>query len=374
MKNIKESCNAKVLKNSTRLFFLSSLSFIVLVCSAFYTFKDDSLPPTPDWMIEQIQEDLAPFIEQGISRTALDQYMQKEADPLMLAKITIKDHVLSIDYPRKDGLSADRAQAVMRGLQLVHEQYSLPDMEFIVSMHDALNHSSPVPIFVFAKERSQQGLILFPDFESLGGSGNQLMQQTQQANKKSPWKTKIPRALWRGGMTGGLFTKDNFLSWPRTQAVMASLQTPDLINARFVRSGECRECQGIFDAYPAYFDDFIPLSKQIPYKYQLLIDGHSCAYSRAFWQLFSNCVILKQESDSIQWYYRALLPYEHYIPIAHDLHDLQEAISWALDHDKEAKCISLKAQQLAQETLSYDRILFYVYLLLSEYAKLQQLP
>ena len=116
----------------------------------------------------------------------------------------------------------------------------------------------------------------------------------------------------------------------------------------------------------------MPLFQQIQYKYQLLIDGNSCSYGRAFWQLFSNSVILKQDSDAIQWYYRALIPYVHYVPIKHDLEDLQSQLAWVLAHDTDAKKISKQAQMFATRNLSNKQILYYTYLLLCAYATLQK--
>ncbi len=114
------------------------------------------------------------------------------------------------------------------------------------------------------------------------------------------------------------------------------------------------------------------VEQQIAYKYQLLIDGNTCAYTRAIWQLFSNCVIFKQESPAIQWFYRALIPYIHYIPLNPDLSDLIETVHWARKHDDIMEDISNEAQAFANANLRYSHILQYVYLLLKQYAELQK--
>jgi hypothetical protein len=178
--------------------------------------------------------------------------------------------------------------------------------------------------------------------------------------------------MWRGAMTGGIFTPQNFLNYPRSKAITASLQFPLLINARFVGLVQCEDCAEIERLYPQYFAESMGIAPQIAYKYQLLIDGNSCAYSRAYWQLFSNCVTFKQESPAVQWYYADLKPYVHYIPLQNDLSDLVEKLQWAKDHDREALQISRQAQEFAKEHLSRESVLQYVYLLLKEYAALQR--
>ncbi len=116
------------------------------------------------------------------------------------------------------------------------------------------------------------------------------------------------------------------------------------------------------------------MKNHLKYKYQLLIDGNSCAYSRAYWQLFSNCAILKQSSPNLQWFYGLLKPYVHYIPLQNDLSDLPEKILWSKDHDKEVRKIISNAQMLAQENLKQADLYYYLYLVLHEYSKMQRDP
>ncbi len=65
-----------------------------------------------------------------------------------------------------------------------------------------------------------------------------------------------------------------------------------------------------------------------------------CTYCGYQWRLLSNSLALKQESDEIQWFYIALKPYEHYIPIKNDMSDLLEIIEWARKNDDKCKKIS----------------------------------
>ncbi len=50
------------------------------------------------------------------------------------------------------------------------------------------------------------------------------------------------------------------------------------------------------------------------YKFLLNLDGFSAAYRLGSW-LLMNSVVLKEESTKIEYYYRSLRPWEHYIPV-----------------------------------------------------------
>lgn len=174
-------------------------------------------------------------------------------------------------------------------------------------------------------------------------------------------------------MTGSEFTVENFLTISRSQAVALSIKQPDLVDAKFSAVTQCANPEQILKLFNNYFSDPLPVREHLQYKYQILIDGNSCAYSRAYWQMFSNSLIFKQDSPHIQWYYRALIPYVHYILVRSDFSDLLEKIKWAQSHDKEAKRISRNAQKFASKNLQKSEVHFYLYLLLKEYAKKQNL-
>ena len=109
----------------------------------------------------------------------------------------------------------------------------------------------------------------------------------------------------------------------------------------------------------------------LEYKYLVDVDGNSCSFERYFWVLLSNSLVLKQITPNIQWYYSALNPYEHFVPVKEDLSDLLEKYEWALSHDLEAKKIAQNATEFAKENLSTEDVFLYMHCLLKEYARLQ---
>ena len=107
----------------------------------------------------------------------------------------------------------------------------------------------------------------------------------------------------------------------------------------------------------------------LQYKYQINIDGTVAAY-RLPYLLAGDGVVFKQDSEYYEHFYDRLKPWVHYIPLKHDLSDLEQKLKWAADHDKDAKEISRNAQKFTWENLLPHHIICYHGLLFEEYSKL----
>lgn len=70
------------------------------------------------------------------------------------------------------------------------------------------------------------------------------------------------------------------------------------------------------------------------HKYQVNVDGTVAAY-RLPYLLAGDSVVLKQDSQYYEFFYKQMKPYVHYIPVKADLSDLLDRIQWAKDHDSE---------------------------------------
>ena len=68
----------------------------------------------------------------------------------------------------------------------------------------------------------------------------------------------------------------------------------------------------------------IEIEEQIRHKYQVCVDGHSCAWARLPWQMSSNCVPLKVRNPRHnwkEWFYPLLNPNKHFLEV-----DIEELI------------------------------------------------
>jgi len=328
----------------------------------------------PAWMMQQIKEDLASIQQDDLSLTRLDELMRQDAannGRYGLVRYQIRKHQLEmITLP--DFMNQCRAVTIKKCLNEILSITPLPDLDFVMSLHDAADGwQLTAPVFAYAKNSTlHEPIILMPDFEALSGN-EPFHRQVNKGAIKYPWKQKKSQGFWRGAMTGSMFTVDNFLQAPRSQLISVSLANPEWIDAKYAMLTQCVDPDQIRSAFADYFGELMSIKNHLAYKYQILVDGNSCAYSRAYWQLFSNCLIFKQESPHIQWYYRALQPHVHYIPVHSDFSNLIEKMQWASEHDAAVEKIAHNAQRFAQDNLHKADVHYYMALLLQEYAKVQ---
>lgn len=340
----------------------------------------------PDWMLKSIAQDLQPYVSSGIRQQILDAQCAEQYQNIVKFEIFHNQ----VTHHATEGCDQFRLRCVIYALRALAKCTPLPNVQFLVELEDHLDetmgptsrqpkssstrsglsgNSCQCPIFTFAKSTSQFG-ILIPDCDALlPMKYEKLSKMVRLGDRLYPWSCKTAQVFWRGATTGGPYTMDTYAHYPRFKLVKLTSEFPSLINACFTglpqTDPSVRPLLAPFTAPP------VTLSEHLKYKYQILVDGNSCAYSRAYWQLLANCLMFKQDSNHIQWYYRALLPWIHYVPVAHDLHDLVDKIAWARAHDTESQQIAANGTRFAEQNLKRSNVYLHWYLALHAYAKLQ---
>ncbi len=330
----------------------------------------------PSWMLQQIHEELAFFTEHPMaSEEEVLAAVKRSLHPYFLF-CSIKNGKPSFycyDSPEA-WIARARAEVMCQFFANLAAAVPLSDCYFVYDLADGTGDLGILaPVFGPAKFPWQQKAILMPNFElaNLDNISN-LLAEVSRGSQRYSWEAKEPIAFWRGATTGGSITVDHFLDCPRAQAVTLSLKEPHLIDAKFHMLVQSPEPEKIYQDFPGYFGESRPIHAHLQYKYQLLIDGNTTSWSRAYWQLCSNCLVLKQITNQIEYFYPLLIPYVHFVPLKEDLSDLEEKLLWARAHDAEARQISLQANALAKEWLSPASIYYYTYLLLKEFSTLCQ--
>lgn len=368
----------RLIHYSLTLVFSFFLIFPSLVCANWQDElkKKIECAHYPQWMREQIQEDLAPFAQHDITIQEIEDTWKDitaSGHGQFLVLCQIKNNKLSYYPPIPD--SDSRALRLISGLKMLIETVRMPDVQFIVFTGESfLGDDNRAPIFTWCRhlEKGKRS-VCFPDYEALTGNYH-LLKEVDLGNRLYPWEYKIGTAIWRGNLTGGHGEPElSYMSLPRVKLVQVSKAFPMEINAKLTGQIGDNDLSEMRITLSPYTGNNIPISAHLQYKYQILVDGHVSAFSRAYWQLFANCLIFKQSSPWYQWFYRALRPYEHYIPYKADASDLVEKIKWAVQNDSKARQISEHANDFATNNLKHSDVMLYVYLLLSEYAKLQKL-
>ncbi|MEN9343682.1 MAG: protein O-glucosyltransferase 2 [Chlamydiota bacterium] len=325
-----------------------------------------------DWMTDQIEEDLLPHRGKVWSREELAQELRSQrgiANGLILVEISGgRVHIEALS-----DACASRLSAVSSFLNHLSQNHALPDTAFLLSLHDSVESEGvfakqlgEIPVFTFAKRKGALS-ILIPDFEALLPMEG-LIADCSRFSKLNPWKKKHSLVFWRGASTGAMLSLENYLQVPRVQLVLLSQQYKAWLDASFTFI--CQADESVEKVLKQYTKPHQSMQSHFAYKYLIDVDGNSCTYSRCRWILLSNSVLLKQASSNIQWYYKALVPYQHFIPVKQDLSDLPEVYAWLKSHDKEAKRVAKEGKKLARDLFSSSSIDLYVKQLISAYAQL----
>lgn len=301
----------------------------------------------PQWAKAQIRSDLEKF--KPFKTSDVDQLHQ---DFPMLFRFKIKDGRLETSY--QAGLeihSAFKPMVVIFDYLAKHGY--IKEADFLMGLSDLFKPQVPqklsVPIFVFAKDMSdsfEQQSVPVPDWMNIVQSPF-IRKEIQEGIKKWPWAAKKPLLFWRGGS----IASTNF----RERLVELSKQYPNLIDAKFSRT------PGV---------PFVTRADHLQYQYLISIDGIRATWTRLVWHLQSNSLVFKHDSHQIQWFYSALKPYVHYVPVQDDEDSLLKNLKWASENPQAVQAIIQQAQAFAEDHLSLEDMCHYYIGLLVEYQKM----
>ena len=241
-----------------------------------------------------------------------------------------------------------------------------------------LNFSSMPPILTFAADKKvyKEENILFVDDITLANNKigyyagwKTISKDILKANLLYPWDRKINKAFWRGKLSDD--AKTSF----RTVLVNEAQKHPQEFDAKFTLQAPNKNIIGrLYDVMSLYFSiyPYVSQTKQVSYKTLINLDGATCTYPGFLWRLLSNSLTVKQETANEQWFYDAVKPWKHYVPIKKDLSDLIEKIEWIKTNDNEAKKTADQSTEFVKHNLMPKHIDLYIVTLLNEYSKLQK--
>lgn len=338
------------------------------------------------WMNQQIDKDIKDAQSSGHSfniNRDLDNWFNNSHE--LLVRYKIKNNKITVQTPTakmSEVAVIDRLARMNNILTVLSKLVKIPDVDIIVSLEDCINaNGAQIPGIIFGAAKNKdldKNVILMPDFQILD-IYTHMLPQVEEGNLKYPWEAKKDQGLWIGATTGGFYnkennknfwyTKENYQAISRIKIVDLSFKFPDLLYARLnILTQMDDELKSILKGH---LGEHMPLKEHMQYKYQISLDGNGTSSSRTYWQLSSNCVLLKQNSHSIRWFHNALAEYKHYIPVKNDLSNLIAQIKWAKKHDAQVKQISRNANDFAANNLQLADNLYYLYCLLRKVSKLQ---
>lgn len=121
--------------------------------------------------------------------------------------------------------------------------------------------------------------------------------------------------------------------------------------------------------YQQYIKPKMKLKDLIEYKFILSVEGNDVA-TNLKWILYSNSVAFCPPFTINSWILEEnLQPYEHYIPIHYEFHDLSEKVEWAINHPDKCKKISKQAKEYILQFMDMEKEKFILDTILEEYAR-----
>jgi hypothetical protein len=245
------------------------------------------------------------------------------------------------------------------------------DIDFLYSIHDSFEEPSwleclKAPMFCISKKKGNNKVILFPHIEWMQ-KNDVLIDQIKKKSAEINFESKINKAFWVGSSTGNFL---NINQNERYKIVKISKKFPDLIDANFSSFSEWRKIDRLNFLKENKLKESVSPIDQIKYKYIISIDGHAFAGS-FFWQLFSNCLILKNKSSYLEWYYPFLKKDEHFFEYGKE----EEVLSFIKDMNKvnvNKSILMIKnSNDFSNKYLSNENVLAYIKALFKSYSFLQ---
>jgi hypothetical protein len=337
------------------------------------------------WMKEGVKEDLSSWKGKGITKEAIKEAFitlnKKYTSPIAL--ISIKKGSIKVSLPDKelDHSQGLRHKTLVSYLEHLLKVQALPNMDFLLLLQDGYTSEEiikpNVPVFAFTKPQNNKDFVLIPDGHSLRSlsqhgyasyTWKKDFYDVLKQKKQLSWSKTIPKIMWRGRLSDSMekYNKINFSKFPRGKLLLLSRENKNLIDAK-ATYGKYQLMQEL-EALRMVDRKFTPKEKQLHYRYHLVLDGVTCTYPGLHWRLLSNGVVIKQKSDQVQWFYRALLPNIHYVPVRHDLSNLKKVVEHLKENDSKAKTIAINGSNFALDNLNFEAIAQYVHLVLKNYA------
>jgi hypothetical protein len=271
------------------------------------------------------------------------------------------------------------------------QTHKVQDIDFIIHARDEIEINSlinkedlEIPTFMMSKDITsiyEKDKLLIPDAHILTSDWSKLIPIIEQASKEKSWDSKIDKVFWRGATNGAretyLYNVSNFDKLARIKIIMLSILYPDLIDARISRYTELSDDQDgrnfrkILDSLFGKVS-FISEVDHLKYKYLIAIDGNTCPWVRVPWIMLSNSILIKQETNRVEWFYPALKAYVNYIPVKEELTDIFSQIEWMKNNDKQVQQISRNAQEFIKNDLMPEHIDSHMAIILNEYYKIQK--
>ncbi|XP_069141741.1 protein O-glucosyltransferase 1-like [Argopecten irradians] len=218
----------------------------------------------------------------------------------------------------------------------------LPNMEMLINVRDwpqSSKRGPPVPIFSFSKVMKDQWDIMYPAWTFWEGGPavwpiyptglgrwDEQREIIPREAEKWPWAAKLDKGYFRGSRT----------SSERDPLILLSRKHPDLVDAQYTKNQSWRSKADTLGEDPA---KEVRLEEHCQYKYLFNFRGVAASF-RLKHLFLCNSVVFHVGDEWLEFFYPALKPWVHYIPVKQDLTDVQDLLEFAKENDAEIQKIA----------------------------------
>jgi len=237
------------------------------------------------------------------------------------------------------------------GLLTIVTRVPLIDFQMIADLSDG-EDGGPGMVGLCSRDPTA---ILIPDHGFIRTRGQENHRRVARANA-TDWMKRSDQIVWRGATTGrGAISKPD-LSAHDTELLLRirlCLALKDIPGTDAKLSGVAQSRDQAVDVHrlsqAGILGEYISPIAWNGRKFAIDIDGNANAFSNLLTRLIMGCCVLKVASPLgyRQWYYDALEPWTHYVPVSPDLSDLRDRIAWCREHLAECERIAARGQAFA---------------------------
>ncbi|GAV02866.1 hypothetical protein RvY_13378 [Ramazzottius varieornatus] len=310
-----------------------------------------------------VHSDLLPYRTRsthGITKAMIDQASQRGV------LYQIINHYL---YRQKACSFPSRCSGIEHFLlKLVH---ILPDMELVINVHDypqvSIHEPNPYPVFSFSKTPKYQDILCpawtfweggpaIASYPRGLGRWDEMRERLSESSEKYQWENKKSVGFFRGSRTSG----------ERDPLVLLSRRWPDLVDAKYTKNQAWKSENDTLGDEPA---SEVKLEDHCEYKY--LYNFRGVAASFRFKHLFlCNSLVFHVGQDWVEFFYSALKPWVHFVPVKNDISDVEELLEFAKDNDGLVRQIADRGKEFVFRHLRMADVELYWKHLLLDYSSL----
>lgn len=259
-----------------------------------------------------------------------------------------------------------------------YSAYEIPDAEFVVSMLDIVSDPEVYGIMPLLTHSLPGGASaskfigipspwMYAEYAHRACAGKYAFanKSTVLAPPSTFWGDRRSALVWRGSPSNPNRTK--FVRLGRRWGCRLDVQFssyPDWMDAE-----KRHRAMAEFGLHPE--KHFLSENDQAN-NFKFVADLDGCGWSGRFAAFLARVLCVMKGFVNAEFFFDALVPWKHYVPMAPDGGDALATVEWCMTHSSHARAIGRDARAFFEENLSTESTMGYLAATLYEYATLMQ--